>query len=192
MAIVVSITTDYIQQSGARHVYDREKTLCELRITKAKRAAVTLFCALLASVIYSVAFTAISSASTPTMEGSVAIRNAVTLALVLVAPFELIIFLWRTGVRPPMLVMGGLIGIVVMIACVIFVLLLPVFVALAINWLSQTLSNVLPFIPSYALTLAFELIPVFQLVYIVGQIVLAFCTRSGGIGRSGGAGAEGV
>ena len=91
-----------------------------------------------------------------------------------------------------MLVMGGLIGIVVMIACVIFVLLLPVFVALAINWLSQTLSNVLPFIPSYALTLAFELIPVFQLVYIVGQIVLAFCTRSGGIGRSGGAGAEGV
>lgn len=133
-------------------------------LASARRQAGVLFPALAASVVYMLAFVA----WTNQLDN---VRQIVPLMLVLVAPFEIILALWKAGIRPPLVFFGGILGLIltcVVIVCVVFA---PVLVVTVVQAIATAIHGAVPVVPEWLVLLVFEFFPAAQLLFIVVQLV---------------------
>lgn len=135
----------------------------------ARSQAGILFPALAASAVYTFAFSALTN-----QLGNVG--QLVTLALLFVAPFEIILVLWNAGIRPPLVLFGGILGLIFACMGIVCVLCFPVLVIMAVQALATAIHGAIPAIPEWAVGILFEFFPAAQLAFIVVQLVRSALT----------------
>lgn len=133
-------------------------------ISSAQRQAGVLLPALVASLVYMLAISAFTN-----QLGNA--EQIVTMTLLFVAPFEILLALWKAGVRPPLVFFGGILGLILSCALIVCVLCAPVLVVMAVQAIAVSIHGAVPAVPEWSVLLIFELFPLVQLVFIIVQLV---------------------
>lgn len=142
-----------------------------LRLYRAKRTSSLVLTAVAISALYAAAFNAISHTYGDGWE------PVVGMTLLLTSAWEVVIVLWRNGIRPPLILAGGPLGLILTALSIGCLLMLPLLALLAVMSLAQWLPTVFPLIPNWIYLLVFLFLPVFQLLYAAVEFALATFSR---------------
>ena len=105
--------------------------------------------------------------------GSLGLNNMIPLALLLIGPWKVIISLYRSGVRLPLVYGSGIIGITIMV-----LVGLPVVVLMLFYWLGSVIHGAVPVIPESVPMTIVALWPIASVANIIFKAIKLHMARA--------------
>lgn len=110
--------------------------------------------------------------------GSLGLNNMIPLALLLIGPWKVIISLYRSGVRLPLVYGGGIIGITIMLIELVVLVGLPVVVLMLFYWLGSVIHGAVPVIPESVPMTIVALWPIASVANIIFKAIKLHMARA--------------
>ena len=110
--------------------------------------------------------------------GSPGLNNMIPLALLLIGPWKVIISLYRSGVRLPLVYGSGIIGITIMLIELVVLAGLPVVVLMLFYWLGSVIHGAVPVIPESVPMTIVALWPIASVANIIFKAIKLHMARA--------------
>lgn len=110
--------------------------------------------------------------------GSLGLNNMIPLALLLIGPWKVIISLYRSGVRLPLVYGSGIIGITIMLIELVVLVGLPVVVLMLFYWLGSVIHGAVPVIPESVPMTIVALWPIASVANIIFKAIKLHMARA--------------
>lgn len=110
--------------------------------------------------------------------GSLGLNNMIPLALLLIGPWKVIISLYRSGVRLPLVYGSGIIGITIMLIELVVLVGLPVVVLMLFYWLGSVIHGAVPVIPESVPMTIVALCPIASVANIIFKAIKLHMARA--------------
>lgn len=110
--------------------------------------------------------------------GSLGLNNMIPLALLLIGPWKVIISLYRSGVRLPLVYGSGIIGITIMLIKLVVLVGLPVVVLMLFYWLGSVIHGAVPVIPESVPMTIVALWPIASVANIIFKAIKLHMARA--------------
>lgn len=110
--------------------------------------------------------------------GSLGLNNMIPLALLLIGPWKVIISLYRSGVRLPLVYGSGIIGITIMLIELVVLVGLPVVVLMLFYWLDSVIHGAVPVIPESVPMTIVALWPIASVANIIFKAIKLHMARA--------------